>query len=129
MRRERRKHKRFKIREEVFAAFVVPEEPVIVGRVLDAGMGGLSVQYLATRKLDTGPAVISIFGLDSQRMNRMESTVMYDFEVPEKSWSNPQMRRCGIKFEKKRRSEVKAQLKEVFGINAVKEEGGIWAQP
>lgn len=115
VRRERRRHKRFEMCKEVFAAFVIPEGPVIVGKVLDASLGGMAVQYLATRKLDTGPASISIFGSDSHRMNRIESIVMYDFETPEESWSNPRMRRCGIRFQE-RRSELKAQLKEIFRV-------------
>ncbi len=117
-----------KIREEVFAAFMIPEEPVLVGRVLDASAGGVCVQYLATRKLDVGPAVISIFGLNSPGMNRMESTVTYDLEVSEKSWSTPATRRCGIRFERLR-SEVKAQLKEVFRVNAVQDINRVSAQP
>lgn len=128
VRRERRKHKRFEIRDEVFAAFVVPGEPIIVGKVLDASLGGVCVQYLATRKLDPGPANISIFGLNSPRMNRMESTVMYDLAVPEEAWSDPETRRCGIRFEK-RRSEVKARLKEVLGANAFQEPRTFPAQP
>jgi hypothetical protein len=119
--RERRKHKRFEIREDVFAAFVIPDGGIIVGRVLDASLSGIAVQYLATRKLDTGPASISIFGVDSPRMNRIESTVMYDLEVPEKSWSDPQMRRCGIRFEQQRRSEFKSQLKEMFRASTAAE--------
>ena len=113
MHQERRKHKRFEIREEVFAAFVIPDAGVIVGRVLDASQCGICVQYLATGKLDIGPASISLFGMDTPRMNRVESTVMYDLEAPENSWSHPQTRRCGIRFEQ-RRSEFKTQLKEMF---------------
>ncbi len=120
MRTERRKHKRFQIREDFFAAFVNPDGAVIVGRVLDASLCGASVQYLATSQLDTGPVSISIFGPDSPGMNRIESTVMYDLEVPGKSWNNPQTRRCGIRFEG-RRPEIKAQLKEMFRVSVAAE--------
>ena len=120
MGRERRKHKRVEIQQDVFAAFVIPDGAVIVGRVLEASQCGMSVQYLATRKLQAGPTSISIFGLDSPRMNRIESTVMYDLEVDETSCCKPQIRRCGIRFEE-RRSELKSQLKEMFRVNSASE--------
>ena len=115
MHEERRKNKRFEIRQEVFAAFIISDGAVVVGRVLDASQCGMAVQYLAIRQLEAGPTSISIFGLDSSRMNRIESTVLYDLEVDENSWSNPQIRRCGIKFEE-HRSEFKSQLKEIFRV-------------
>ena len=31
-------------------------------------------------------------------MERIQSTVIYDVEIPEESWSIPAVRRCGIKF-------------------------------
>lgn len=120
MRTERRKHKRFEIREDVFAAFVNSDGAVIVGRVLDASLCGASVQYLATSQLHTGRAGVSIFGLDSPGMNRIESTVMYDLEVDGQSRSNPQTRRCGIRFEE-RHPELKAQLKEMFRVSVAAE--------
>lgn len=116
VREDQRKHKRFKAQGEVFAAFVMPNEPIIVGRVLDVSLSGVAVQYLATRKLEKGPASIKLFGLNSPPMERIESTVMYDLEIPEKSWINPKVRRCGIKFEK-HSSGVKAQLKELCKTN------------
>ncbi|MDR3556360.1 MAG: hypothetical protein P4L55_16520 [Syntrophobacteraceae bacterium] len=120
MRQEKRKYKRFEISEEIFAAFVLPEGPVIVGRVLDASSYGISVQYLATRKLDTGPANISIFGLDLPLMNRIASTVMYDLEVDGNTWSDHQTRRCGIKF-RKRLSEFSAQARAISRNSALVE--------
>jgi hypothetical protein len=109
---DQRRHKRFKARGEVFAAFVIPNKPIIVGRVLDVSPGGAGVQYLSTRKLETGPTSIKLFGLNSPHMEKMESTVIYDQEIPEESWSIPKVRRCGIKFESLR-SEVQAKLKEL----------------
>ncbi len=95
---DHRKHKRVKAESEVFAAFVVPNEPIIVGRILNLSLGGVSVKYLATRKLRTGPTSINIFGMSSHRMERIGSTVIYDREIAEESWSIPAMRRCGVKF-------------------------------
>jgi hypothetical protein len=93
-----RKHKRFKTEGDIFAAFVMPNEPIIVGRILDLSHGGAGVQYLATTKLAIGPISIKIFGMGSHHMERVQSTVIYDMEIPEESWSIPAVRRCGIKF-------------------------------
>jgi len=115
MGKDQRKHRRFKTRNELFAAFVMPNEPVIVGRVLDVSSGGAGVQYLGTRKLETGPASIKIFRLNSSHMERVESTVVYDLEVPEEPWDLPNVRRCGIKFEG-RGPEIRARLKVLCKI-------------
>ncbi len=76
----------------------MPNEPIIVGRILDLSPDGAGIKYLATRKLRTGLASINIFGMNSQHMERIQSTVIYDMEVAEESWSIPSVRRCGIKF-------------------------------
>jgi hypothetical protein len=95
---DHRKHKRFKTEGDIFAAFVMPNEPIIVGRILDLSHRGAGVQYLATAKLAIGPISIKIFGMGSHHMERVQSTVIYDMEIPEESWSFPAVRRCGIKF-------------------------------
>jgi hypothetical protein len=96
--KNKRKNKRFNA-HGVFAAFVSPDEPVIVGKVLDVSLRGAAVLYLGTRKLQRGPASIKIFGLNYPFMERIESTVIYDLEIPEESLDLPMTRRCGIKFE------------------------------
>jgi hypothetical protein len=113
---DQRRHKRFKAQGEVFAAFVMPNEPIIVGKVLDVSPGGAGVQYLSTRKLETGPTSIKLFGLNSPHMEKMESTVVYDQEIPNESWSIPKVRRCGIKFERLH-SQVQAKLRELRKTN------------
>jgi hypothetical protein len=96
---DHRKHKRVKAESDIFAAFVVPNEPIIVGRILDLSPGGVGVKYLATGKLRAGPTSINIFGMSSDHMERIQSTVIYDMEIAEESWSIPAVRRCGIKFD------------------------------
>jgi hypothetical protein len=108
--KDQRKHKRFKAQDEVFAAFVMPSEPIIVGKVLDVSSGGAGFQYLGAKKLAKGLTSIKIFRLNSSHMERVESTVVYDLEVPEEPWSLPKLRRCGVKFEG-HGSEVYARLK------------------
>jgi hypothetical protein len=113
VRKDQRKHKRCEAREEVFVAFLIPEEPIIVGRILDMSHGGLGARYLATRKLETGPITIRIFGLNSFYMDRIESTVIYDSEISEASWSIPTVRRCGIHFEGYG-SEIRTNLEKML---------------
>ncbi len=116
MNRERRRTKRVQIQKEVFAAFVLSDGPVIVGRVMDASLNGLSVQYLATEKLRKGQVSISIFAAGSPGLNRLQTNVMYDLEVPGTSWSAHQTRRCGICFTQYR-SEFRAWFKGFLGSN------------
>lgn len=107
---DQRRHKRFRLQGEVFAAFVAPNKPIIVGKILDVSPRGLGIQYLATGKVLTGPTSIKIFGLNSPRMEKIESTVVYDLEIPEKSSNLAKVRRCGIKFQGQG-SEVQAKLR------------------
>jgi hypothetical protein len=116
MSEDQRRHKRFKAQNEVFAAFVMPDEPIIVGKVLDLSSGGAGVQYLGTRKLKKGPTSVKIFGLTSSHMERIESTVIYDLEIPEEPYDLPKVRRCGIKFEG-HGSEGQARLRELCKIH------------
>lgn len=95
---DHRKHRRLKAESEIFAAFVMPNEPIIVGKVIDLSSGGAGVKYLATRKLRTGPTSIKIFGASSRHMERIQSTVIYDMAIAEDTLSIPSVRRCGIKF-------------------------------
>lgn len=121
---DHRKHKRLKAESEIFAAFVMPNEPIIVGKILDLSPGGAGIKYLATRKLRTGQASINIFGMNSQHMERIQSTVIYDMEVAEESWSIPSVRRCGIKFGRFG-LKGKTKLKELMETNLGGKHGSI----
>jgi len=116
MRKDQRRHKRFKAQSEVFAAFVMPGQPIIVGRVLDLSSGGVGIQYLGTGKLQTGPTGIKIFRLNSSHMERAQSTVVYDLEVPGESWILPKVHRCGVKFDGNA-SDIYARLKVLCRIH------------
>ncbi len=95
---DHRKHKRFRTEGDIFAAFLMPNEPIIVGRILNLSHSGAGVQYLATSQLAIGPISLKIFGMGSHHMERVQATVIYDMEIPEETWSIPAVRRCGIKF-------------------------------
>jgi hypothetical protein len=98
---ELRKLKRFEGGEEAFVAFIRPDEPIIVGKIIDISSGGLGVRYLAAEKFGEGPSLVEVFGPSSIRVDRIKSTVIYDREIPEESMSSLSVRRCGIKFEQR----------------------------
>ncbi len=121
---DHRKQKRVKAESEIFAAFVAPNEPVIVGRILDLSLGGVGVKYIATGKLRPGPTSINIFGMSSNHLERIQSTVIYDMEIAEESWSIPAVRRCGIKFGQIG-LEGKAKLKEFMEAHLGRKQAGV----
>ena len=121
---DHRKHKRFKTEGEIFAAFVMPNKPIIVGRVLDLSMGGVGVRYLATSKVELGPVSIKIFDMSSHHMERIQSTVIYDAEIPEESWSTPAVRRCGIKLGRFA-SGAKVNFKELMEMHSGGKHAGV----
>lgn len=98
MNKEQRKRKRFSVRNGAFAAFIRPNEPVIVGKIMDISQGGMAVRYLAPERLGEGFAAIRIFGPDSYPTNRIECRIVYDEILAEESSDNFCVRRCGVEF-------------------------------
>ncbi len=96
---EQRKHKRFNSKGEAFAAFIKPNQSIIVGRIADISLGGLGIVYLAIDEVGEGTPEIEVFGLDSVHLSRMKSTVVYDTYLPEQSSDFLAVRRCGVRFE------------------------------
>jgi hypothetical protein len=95
---EQRKLKRFNAGNEAFAAFIRPNEPVIVGKIVDISQRGLAVHYLANRILEEGSAEVRIFGPNLKPTNRIECKIIYDRVLNEESWDIFSVRRCGVKF-------------------------------
>jgi hypothetical protein len=95
---EQRKLKRFSTGKEAFAAFIRPNEPVIVGKIMDISHGGLAVRYLSNGKLGEGSAEIQIFGPGLNPTNRIECKIVYDKVLVDESWDVFAVRRCGVKF-------------------------------
>ena len=124
---DHRKHKRFKAENDIFAVFVAPNEPIIVGRILDLSPGGVGVKYLATGELKTGPTSINVFGMSSHHIERIQSRVIYDMAMAEESWSIPAVRRCGIKFGRFG-SKGKTKLKELMGTQSGGKQVGVKSQ-
>jgi hypothetical protein len=116
MPKDQRRHRRFKTQGEVFAALLIPGEPIVMGKVLDVSSGGVGVQYLGTRRLEKGPVRMKMFRLNSSHMERAQSSVVYDLEMPGEPWIIPKVRRCGVKFEGNE-ADLYARLKELCDIN------------
>lgn len=98
MRAERRKRKRFQVENEAFAAFIRSNEPVIVGKIMDASSGGLAVHYLASGKLGEGLVGIRIFGPNLCSTDRIACKIVYDKVLAEELRDNFPLRRCGVEF-------------------------------
>lgn len=104
---EKRKYERFSGGGGAFAAFIRPNEPIIVGKIENISQSGLKVLYLAASEFRRAPYTVKIFGATySDHLARIESSIVYDAEVPEESWSALSeswsalsVRRCGVKFE------------------------------
>ncbi len=110
---EHRKLKRFSTGNEAFAAFIRPNEPMIVGKILDISQGGFAVRYLANEKLGEGSAEVRIFGPSINSTNRIGCTIVYDRVLVEESLDVFSVRRCGVKFSRIASLEL-ARLKSLM---------------
>ncbi len=95
---EQRKRKRFNIADEAFAAFIRSNEPIIVGKIMDIGQGGLAVQYFASGKLAEGSSLIRVFGPNLNSTGRIECSIVYDKDLVAESCNTVSVRRCGVRF-------------------------------
>jgi hypothetical protein len=97
---EKRKFKRLKGKEGAFAAFMRPDELVNMGQIQDISLGGLCVRYLSTDGDREGYSEIKIFGSNGHfiHVDRVQCKVIYDQELPEYSWEQISIRRCGVQF-------------------------------
>jgi hypothetical protein len=124
MSEEKRKFKRFRVKEGAFAAFVTPHEPISMGRIQDIGMGGLCLHYLAMDTSGGEHSAIKIFGSNERfiHLDRIPCRVVYDHEVPEGSWERISTRRCGIEFENLSVKD-KVMLEDFIGCFGVESNG------
>jgi hypothetical protein len=97
---EKRKFKRLKGKEGAFAAFIKPNELINMGQIQDISLGGLCVRYLSIDGDQERYSEVKIFGSNDRfiHVDRVECKIVYDQEVPEYSWEQISMRRCGVEF-------------------------------
>jgi hypothetical protein len=97
---ERRKHKRFKVREGAFA--VLRSDYNKLGQIKDISEGGLAFQFLEDGKQTKDSLEVEIFStLDDFYMKKLPVRTVLDFELdnPVVSNSTP-MRQLSMKFGK-----------------------------
>ncbi|MDF1592999.1 MAG: hypothetical protein P1P89_15895 [Desulfobacterales bacterium] len=95
---ERRRLKRFKVKEGAFAA-LMPDSNKL-GQILDLGKGGLSFLYIDTGEAADGSTALDIYVAGNGfYLSNLPVTIVSDIRVPNKIPINPiVMRRQGVQF-------------------------------
>ena len=95
---ERRRLKRFKVKEGAFAA-LMPDSNKL-GQILDLGKGGLSFLYIDTGETADGSTTLDIYVAGNGfYLSKIPVTIVSDVRVPNKIPINPiVMRRHGVQF-------------------------------
>lgn len=95
---ERRRLKRFKVKEGAFA--VLMPDSKRLGQILDLGKGGLSFLYIDTGEGANGSTQLDIFVAGNGfYLSKLPVHIVSDIQVPNKIPINPiVMRRQGIQF-------------------------------
>jgi len=95
---ERRRLKRFKVKDGAFAA-LMPESNKL-GQILDLGKGGLSFLYIDTGEATEGSTELDIYVAGKEfYLSNIPVKVVSDIRIPNKIPINPiVMRRHGVQF-------------------------------
>ncbi|NVL90508.1 MAG: PilZ domain-containing protein [Desulfobacterales bacterium] len=95
---DQRKHKRFKVQEDVFVAF--RSHLAKLGNIVDISMGGLGFRYLADEYESDGVVELYIFSASRDfYMDKVPFKMISDFEmVNDVPFSSVIMKRSGIQF-------------------------------
>jgi len=94
---ERRKHRRFQIRQGTYVALVPPYGKV--GPVIDISMGGLSFRYVDGKETTNGSYINILLTEANFYLENVPVKTILDCEIPDKSASSAiAMRRGGLQF-------------------------------
>ncbi len=100
---ERRMHKRFKVREDIFAVF--GKDSQAMGRIVDISKGGLAFNHNGGKIESYGMSVLSFLFADRKEMHishaslKFKSRIVSDNETTTKGNSNYSKRRCAVQFD------------------------------
>ena len=96
---ERRKDKRFKVKDPVFA--ILYSSPTRTAQIVDISRGGLALHYVRNEEGSNVIDRLDIFKSDfSFYMDNIKAKTVSDIEVVgEKSDGSKEIRRCGLQFE------------------------------
>ena len=98
---ERRKHKRFQVRNGAFVVLGTPPWPhsTKVGQIVDMSMGGLAFSYIAEQEPSNGSFELCIFLADSSfHLRKIPFETISDLETDEVPFSSITMKRSGVQF-------------------------------
>jgi hypothetical protein len=100
IRGERRRQKRFKVAEGVFAALVDQESKL--GQIKDISVHGLSFRYIdSSEKIENAKELKIIVGHQGLYLDKVPFKKVSDFEIEsEFSFSSIKMRQVGLEFGK-----------------------------
>jgi hypothetical protein len=99
---DRRKHKRFQVKNGAFAvlsAISWPHSTQKVGRITDISMGGLAFGYIASEEPSNISVELSIFLADKRfDLRNIPFETIWDVETKEDSFSSITVKRTGVQF-------------------------------
>jgi len=95
---ERRKHKRFKLKDTAFA--IIDYNPTKMGQITDISRSGLAIHYANNGQGSNRPDELDIFKPDlSCYIEKIKVKTVSDLEViGSASFKPKKMRRCGMQF-------------------------------
>ena len=108
---ERRKYRRFTIKDGAIA--VLKPFPIMMGEVVDIGMGGVALYYTGDEKKPDTYSEISLMCKDGVRVDEVLCKMVSDIEMDQMFSENPDLkvRRRSFQFQNLT-SQQKTQLKE-----------------
>jgi PilZ domain len=100
---ERRKHKRFKVRGDIFAVF--GKDSQAMGRIIDISKGGLAFNHKGTKIEPFGIYELSLLFADLKIMHishasvKFKSRIVSDHATITSGQINTSKRRCAVQFD------------------------------
>ena len=115
---ERRKYKRFKVKEGTFAVLRAPVTKV--GQIIDISRGGLAFSHMANGEASNGLFQLDIVIIDKGfRLNKVPIKTVSDVEIVKKiPFSSTTMRRLSVQFGELKSSHI-SQLTYFFQHYAI----------
>lgn len=94
---ERRKHKRFRVRDGVFV--ILKPSDTGAGRLVNISLDGLMLEYITTKEPSVEPTELEIFVTNSIfRLYGLPCKSVWDLPVYKHPTTSIQKRRCGVQF-------------------------------
>lgn len=99
---ERRKHKRFQVKENAFVVFEAQSRPhstTKVGQITDISIGGLAFRYFASEEQSNGSFELGIFlAYNGFHLRQIPFEAIWDVETEKVRTSSITVRKSGVQF-------------------------------